>query len=166
MVVMRVQQSGRARRRLDVVEFFVGRNALGVGEVDTVTPYVNGISLIELARRSEVRPATEQGEPGLAGGYAGLVIDERTDWRHWYLNDEPQTCFGDGDSCLLGCICGATSCWPLTARVSVADSQIAVRSRGLSSVLVTDRGIFAGSGVSSSSASSTTLPSLPHGEFR
>lgn len=121
---MVMQQSGRARRRLDVVEFDVGRNALGVGEVDTVTPYVNDISLIELARRAELRPATEQGEPGLAGGYAGLVIDERTDWRHWYLNDEPQTWFGDGDSCLLGCICGATSCWPLTAKVTVAGSQI------------------------------------------
>ncbi len=119
-----MQQSGRARRRLDVVEFYVGQNAPGAGEVDTVTPYVNGISLIELARRAELRPATEQGEPGPAGSYAGLVIAERRDWKHWYLNDDPQTWFGDGDSSLLGCICGATSCWPLTARVSVADSQI------------------------------------------
>jgi hypothetical protein len=91
---------------VDVVEFHVRPAELGVGEVITVTPLVNGVSLVELARVVELSSATEHGEPGLAGAYAGLVVDELEHWRGWYLNDEPQTWFGDGDSCLLGCTCG------------------------------------------------------------
>lgn len=108
---------------MDVVEFDVRSETLGVGDVATVTPYVNGTSLIELARRVELRPATESGESRLAGAYAGLVINERVSWVRWYLNDQPQSRFGagsiDGDSCLLGCTCGDTPCWPLRAKIAV-----------------------------------------------
>lgn len=111
---------------MDVVEFRVRNETLGVGDVNTVTPYVNGTSLIELARRVELGPATEQGEPDRAGAYVGLTIGvtQLVDWEHWYLNDQPQSWFGDGDSCLLGCPCGDTGCWPLTAKITMANNQI------------------------------------------
>jgi hypothetical protein len=50
----------------------------------------------------------------------------RTDdtWQGWYLNDQAQAWFHDGDSCLLGCVCGDTGCWPLTAKVAVAADQV------------------------------------------
>jgi hypothetical protein len=37
------------------IEFRLRTESLGIGEVMTVTPYVGGISLIELARRAEAR---------------------------------------------------------------------------------------------------------------
>jgi hypothetical protein len=109
---------------MDVVDFRTRTEELGVGEVVTVTPYVNGTSLIELARRVELGPAGEQGESDLAGAYAGLVVGEQERWSHWYLDDQPQSWFGDGDSCLLGCTCGDTGCWPLTAKVTVTGDQV------------------------------------------
>lgn len=108
---------------VDVVEFHMRSAELGVGEVITVTPFVNDVSLVELARVVELSPATERGEPDLAGAYAGLVVDEQQ-WRGWYLNDEPQSWFDDGDSCLLGCTCGDTGCWPLTAKVTMTAGQV------------------------------------------
>jgi hypothetical protein len=109
---------------VDVVEFHVRPEEVGIGEAVTVTPYVNGTSLIELARRVELGPASVQRERNLAGAYAGLVVDEQEQWQHWYLDDQPQSWFGDGDSCLLGCICGDTGCWPLTAKVTVTESEV------------------------------------------
>ncbi len=111
---------------MDEIQFRVRTEALGIGEVNTVTPDVNGTSLIELARQVELGPATDEREPDMAGAYAGLVVGamERVDWAHWYLNDHPQSWFGDGDSCLLGCICGDTGCWPLSAKVTMPRGQV------------------------------------------
>lgn len=108
---------------MDVVEFRVGPDQQA-GLSTIVTPYVNGTSLIELAGHTEVGAATEGGERHLAGSYAGLTIDGSANGASWYLNDAPQSWFGDGDSCLLGCECGETGCWPLTAAVAVTDSEI------------------------------------------
>jgi hypothetical protein len=59
---------------VDVVEFQVRPVELGIGEVITVTPVVNGVSLVELARLVELSSATEHGEPGLAGAYGRLQV--------------------------------------------------------------------------------------------
>jgi hypothetical protein len=32
--------------------------------------------------------------------------------------------FGDGETILLGCVCGEPSCWPLTAQVEVGDATV------------------------------------------
>lgn len=111
---------------MDGIEFRVGMESLGAGDLLTVTPYVNGISLIELARRVENDPAIRDGQPTLAGSYAGLAVGglERRVWAGWFLNDDADTWFGDGDSCLLGCTCGVTGCWPLTAMVAVGPDRI------------------------------------------
>ena len=101
---------------MNAIEFRLRTEALGVGEVVTVTPYVDGVSLVERARRVEARQAGK--ERDLAGSYAGLVVG-RARWQDWYSGVRPQVWFGDGDSCLLGCGCGDTGCWPLTARVTV-----------------------------------------------
>lgn len=94
------------------------------GELRAVVPQVNGTSLIELARRVELGPATVGGTPDRAGVYAGLVVGERADWAHWFLDDHPLSWSGDGDSCLLGRVCGDTGCRPLSATVTVTDREI------------------------------------------
>lgn len=105
------------------IEFRLRTESLGVGEVTTVTPYVGGVSLVELARRAEARAAKADGQPDLAGSYAGLVVGDRR-WQDWYSGADPQVWFGDGDTCLLGCACGNTGCWPLTARVTLEEDTV------------------------------------------
>jgi hypothetical protein len=104
---------------VNVVAFHLRAEELGAGEMTTVTPHVDGTSLVELARRVELGPASKSGETGLAGAYAGLVVPADGRWQHWYLDDQPLAWFGDGDSCLLGCTCGDAGCWPLTATVTL-----------------------------------------------
>lgn len=112
---------------MDVVEFRVGTEMLGAGELISVTPYVNGTSLIELARRVEREPAAADGQPDLAGAYAGLVVygPASRSWAGLFLDTGgADTWFGDGDSSLLGCTCGDTGCWPLTALVVIDDDTV------------------------------------------
>ena len=106
---------------MSAIEFRLRAEALGIGEVVTVTPYVDGVSLVERARRVEARQAGT--EPDLAGAYAGLVVGGAR-WQDRYSGVDPQVWFGDGDSCLLGCVCGDTGCWPLTARVTVGAGTV------------------------------------------
>ena len=114
----------------NAIEFRLRTESLGIGEATTVTPYVDGVSLVELARRAEAPPAAADGQRDLAGRYAGLVVVADRRWQDWYSGARPQVWFGDGDSCLLGCTCGDTGCWPLTARVTVgADTVVWERFR-------------------------------------
>ena len=75
--------------------------------------------------RQEVRPARAAKQPNLAGAYAGLAIGDpaSTEWQQWYLG-EGMSWFGDGDTCLLGCGCGDTGCWPLTAHVEIGPQAV------------------------------------------
>jgi hypothetical protein len=70
--------------------------------VDTVVPYRGGVSLPDLLCRVERPSAAQDGQPELAGSYAGLH-DDRVRWpnRH-YLGEQVWTWFGDGDTGLLG----------------------------------------------------------------
>lgn len=105
------------------IEFSIRVEELGGGGAQTVVPVIDGISLIELARRVEAGPAAASGEADLAGRYAGLVIGER-EWQQWYTGENPQIWFDDADSCLLGCTCGETGCWPLTARIAYGRHEV------------------------------------------
>ena len=111
------------------IEFRLREEELGIGEVITVTPYIDGISLVELARRVEEAPANADGQPDLAGSYAGLVVSSPTrrgesHWQDWYSGVDPQPGFGNGDSCLLGCNCGDTDCWPLAAKITIGSDTV------------------------------------------
>jgi hypothetical protein len=108
------------------IRFRVGPEELGVGVRWTVMPVVDGVPLAEHARRQELRPARAANQPALAGAYAGLVVGvdaASDDWRPWYLG-QGTSWFGDGDTCLLGCRCGDTGCWPLTARVEIGPAIV------------------------------------------
>lgn len=102
------------------IEFRTIRQELGSGVVaDAIVPHVGGVPLPNLLRRVERPSAARDGQPDLAGSYAGLN-DQSVRWpsRH-YLGEPVLTCFGDRDTVLLGCQCGEWSCWPFTALVTV-----------------------------------------------
>lgn len=101
------------------IEFVVG----DLLHASTVTPLVDGASLADLIEQFESAKTMEP-----AGGYAGIVP--------WYFNFGPLTAYFLGEStvdywrdlgkvALLGCECGEVGCWPLFARVTVADSEVA-----------------------------------------
>lgn len=110
------------------VRFRLAVEELGMGELWTVTPVVDGVSLVELARRQELAPAKAAREEDMAGAYAGLAIGRgRSDaWRAWFLGGG-MSFFGDGDTCLLGCRCGDVRCWPLTAHVELTKATVTWR---------------------------------------
>lgn len=108
---------------MSAIEFRLQVEDVGDDDAVTVTPYIAGESLVELARRVEAGPAAAGGEPDLAGDYAGLVVGDHP-WREWYSGQHPQVWFGDGDSCVLGCTCGTTGCWPLTAVITIGDRDV------------------------------------------
>lgn len=107
------------------VEFRIEHERPADGDlVPTVMPYAGGRSLREHARRVELPQARRDGNAALAGKYLGLHA-ERVRWpgRH-FLGEPAESWFGDGDTILLGCVCGDWGCWPLTARVEVDDALV------------------------------------------
>lgn len=112
---------------MDRVEFRLETEPFPTGEALAVCPYVNGVDLRELARAVELPSAEADSQPDLAGSYAGLR-DPGIRWpsRH-FLGEPAVTWFGDGDTVLLGCVCGDAGCWPLTARIDVTDDVVTWR---------------------------------------
>jgi hypothetical protein len=91
---------------------------LYAGTVQMV-PLVDSCSLVEMAGAFESRAGLEP-----AGGYAGLVLERYNfgDLR-LYLAGE-QLPWPGRDVPLLGCQCGEWGCWPLQARISIADRVV------------------------------------------
>lgn len=113
---------------MDKVRFRLEVENLGIGEVLTVNPYVNGVHLRDLAQPVELPSAVADDRPSLAGSYAGLRTDLGVCWPSRHFLGKPQvTCFGDGDTVLLGCICGYACCRPLTADIKVDNHTVTWR---------------------------------------
>ncbi|MFI5959730.1 hypothetical protein [Cryptosporangium sp. NPDC051539] len=109
---------------MERIEFRIAEQELGVGVIPTVVPHLNGVPLPDLIRTVELPRARREGQPDLAGSYAGLPQDEvRWPSRH-YLGDPVLSWFGDGDTVLLGCGCGDWGCWPFTATVTIAQDTV------------------------------------------
>lgn len=91
---------------------------------DEIVIEINGRSLRDLARAVELPEARRTRERGLAGSYAWLP-GHAVGWRaeHFLgIGREPR--LADGDTWVLGCQCGDWGCWPLLARIEVADSDV------------------------------------------
>lgn len=98
--------------------------SFAVGDVEgraavRLTPVVDGVSLVDLVRAFEATAGFD-----VAGGYDGLVLDQVR------LGDLDQHLVGRGPlgepgaASLLGCDCGELGCWPLDARITVADGVV------------------------------------------
>jgi hypothetical protein len=74
---------------------------------------INGQSLIDLVRPVELPFAELEGKPDIAGSY-GWLSD--VDCEIQRLKTE--------ECMVLGCNCGIPDCWPLTARVSLAEDIV------------------------------------------
>jgi hypothetical protein len=109
---------------MEMIEFRVVEQELGIGVLPTIVPHIGGTPLPDLVRKAELPFARREGKPHLAGSYAGLSPDEvRRPSRH-FLGEPVLSWFGDGDTVLLGCVCGDWGCWPFTAVVTVTDDAV------------------------------------------
>lgn len=104
---------------MDSITFQATDLEYGTGRHRGILPVVNGVSLIERARRVEQLSANAEKHPDLAGNYAPLLSEGLP--REHFLGQPTLSWFEDGDTVLLGCSCGDWGCWPLTARVKVDD---------------------------------------------
>jgi hypothetical protein len=109
---------------MERIEFRTVAEELGVGVYPTLIPYLNGLALPDLVRRTELPFARREGKPRLAGRYAGLLDDDVRWPSGHYLGAPVLSWFGDGDTVLLGCICGDWGCWPFTAMVTVTEDTV------------------------------------------
>jgi hypothetical protein len=82
---------------MEHIEFRTLEQELGVGVFPTLVPHLNGVPLPELIRKIEFPLARREGDPELAGRYAGR-LDDGVRWpsRH-YLGEPVLSWFGDGD---------------------------------------------------------------------
>jgi hypothetical protein len=106
---------------MDRVQFAVTGSS-GVAEVMII---LNDVSFIDLARTAEQPWADREGKPGLAGSYMGLGPWAIGGSSTHFLNDPHAVWFDDGDTVLLGCVCGEWGCWPLTADISATEAHVA-----------------------------------------
>ncbi len=110
---------------MERVEFRTVEQHLGDGGLrPVIVPHLSGVPLPALVRKVELPAARREGSPDLAGSYAGLVEDTvRRPSRH-YLDRPVLSAFDDGDTVLLGCVCGASGCWPFSAYVTVDEDAV------------------------------------------
>jgi hypothetical protein len=88
---------------------------------------VDGEDLNEIARHAELPDATRDGQPEVAGGYAGLrawAFDGPIAEHFLGSPDSHLYCGPDEKTVLIGCSCGEPGCWPLMARVEVGASEV------------------------------------------
>ena len=87
---------------------------------------IDGVDLVERAHAAELFFATAEGHPETAGWYAGLPRSEVAPPAERLFGRDP---FYDLDKvALLVCAgCGEEGCWPLLARIEVAEDQVAWR---------------------------------------
>ena len=109
---------------MEHIEFRIVTEELGVGVFPTLVPHLNGVPLPDLVGKAELPFARREGNPDLAGSYAGLLEDGVRWPSGHYLGDPALSWFGDGDTVLLGCNCGDWGCWPFTAMVIVAEDTV------------------------------------------
>lgn len=95
----------------------------GDGPFPVIVPHLSGVPLDELVRPVELPAARREGNPQLAGRYAGLAEDS-VRWPSRHYLGEPVLSFGEGDTVLLGCGCGAWGCWPFSALVTVDEDAV------------------------------------------
>jgi hypothetical protein len=112
-------------RDVNEVEFRVVERELADEAARVVGIWVDGVSLAELARRVELPFAEADGKPDLAGAYEGLAAGDDILWPSRHFLGEPRLSnFDEGDTVLLGCVCGDWGCWPLVADVAVVEDSV------------------------------------------
>jgi len=91
-------------------------------EARQLVPFVDGMAFAELAGTFEM----ERGYVP-AGAHSGPILDHFNfgDLERYLLGQADSDWSGDGRVALLGCgDCGDVGCWPLLARVQIADSRV------------------------------------------
>ena len=85
-----------------------------------VAIYINGQSLIDLARKVELPFAIEEGHEREAGNYVWLrFVWLHGAWEHFHGTAEPEFYYRSKTNLLECGTCGTSGCWPLLARIEV-----------------------------------------------
>lgn len=105
----------------DHVEFRVAPLEIGLDSLQAITPYVNGMSLVDLVGEFE---AAARYRP--SGGYGGIVPDYFTlgPLQAYYLGEGIDQWPSSGSAWLLGCDCGEAGCWPLAVQVNTTPDHV------------------------------------------
>ena len=92
---------------------------------EEVEVFVNDRNLKDLVREVELPFATRDGNPGLAGSYAGLP-PEAVFLSSRRLLGEPSVSWDDrgGRIAVLGCGCGVVGCWPFMVEIAEIGDQM------------------------------------------
>jgi hypothetical protein len=113
---------------VDILGLEVGkRDNPGDGLVDAVNVFVNGRNLVDILREVGSPFAAREGNPDLAGSYAGLqsediflpsshLLGEPT---KYYDHDGPE-----GKIAVLGYVCGEPDCWSFRVKTTPRDDVI------------------------------------------
>lgn len=88
--------------------------------------FVNGQNFADLVREQELRFATAEGSPSIAGAYAGLPPSPDVLPPSGHFLGRPTAALYDFDERvqILGCECGEPGCWPLVCRIQVTDERV------------------------------------------
>lgn len=89
---------------------------------------VDGVDLGELIRPIELPFASAEGNPELAGRYAGLHWPRSEDplllLQHYLGEPDPALSYYGGRTQVLGCDCGEPGCWPLACRIIASTTSV------------------------------------------
>ena len=115
--------------RMDALEFRLVPPAEHAWEPDSpdLVILVNGRELIDLIHEVELPFARAEGSPGIAGGYAWLPARLVLPPARHFLGEPVPLYGGSAKAALLECSCGVPGCWPLYARIEVAERTVAWR---------------------------------------
>ncbi|HEX2204573.1 MAG TPA: GNAT family N-acetyltransferase [Longimicrobium sp.] len=95
-------------------------------EWEALEIWVDGRPLRKWARDAELHSALAEGNPQVAGLYAGLPPEQVLPPSAHFLGSRESSFFypEEGKSALLGCECGIVECWPLLARITVEGGRV------------------------------------------
>lgn len=88
------------------------------GPLDKIVIYIDGVNLLTMVKEFETPLAQKEGNPNIAGSYAGLAAGYYGE--NYFLAD---CCTEYGINkdklALLECTCGYAGCWPFAAKITV-----------------------------------------------
>ena len=113
---------------MDEIHFEIGeRDDPADGIVEAVSILINGRDLVQIVGEMESSFAARDGNPDLAGSYAGLPPNEVFLPSRRFLG-KPETYYDndgpDDKLAVLGCGCGEVGCWPLLVRITLREETV------------------------------------------
>jgi len=85
---------------------------------------INDRDFIEIVKDIEMKYATAEGHPKLAGSYDVISVDDLLESTDLLLGKRNKHSYDNGKITVLDCECGCGGCWPLTMRITVTEDFV------------------------------------------